>query len=116
MSAPSGPHTASRPVAGREPGRSGDAHAIARLRAIAFMAGTFGSVLLVGFWLVPLAFLFTRPEWLKAPCRWWVRLSLPLLGVHVRIKGGEHFQNLRGDVLFQLIQFRRFGRDPPGEK
>lgn len=90
MNAPSGPSTAPRPVAGREPGRSAVAHAVARLRAIVFMVCTFGSVLLVGFWLVPLAVLFRRPSWLKAPCRWWVRLSLPLAGVKVRVKGGEH--------------------------
>ncbi|MCB9495321.1 MAG: 1-acyl-sn-glycerol-3-phosphate acyltransferase [Fibrobacteria bacterium] len=82
-----------KPARGREPGRGALAHAVARLRAVTFLSATFGSVLLVGFWLVPLAVLFRKPSWLKTPCRAWVRGILPLMGVRVRLEGAHHLED-----------------------
>lgn len=78
------------PHHGREPGRGAFAHAVARLRALFFLGSTFTLILLVGFWLVPLAVVFDKPTWLKWPCRAWVRFWLPVLGVHVRMLGEEN--------------------------
>jgi len=78
---------------GRDPDRGAWAHFIARLRAVTFMTTTFGSVLAVGFWLVPLAALLNKPGWLKAPCGVWVRVVLPLMGVRVSVHGREHLQD-----------------------
>lgn len=78
------------PIAGREPGRGAFVHLVARVRAVVFLLSTFGSVILVGFWLVPLAAIFGKPQWMKSPTRLWVRIVLPLFGVHVRVFGAQH--------------------------
>lgn len=85
----------SAPRDGREPGRGALAHGLARLRALLFLGGTFASVLAVGFWLVPLAAWFGKPDWLKAPCHVWTRIFFRLFGLHVVLHGGEHLQDPR---------------------
>ena len=78
------------PSQGREPDRSAFAHFVARLRALTFLGATFGSVLAIGFWLVPLAIIFDKPDWLKVPCALWARIILPLMGVRVKVIGNEN--------------------------
>lgn len=62
---------------------------------MAFLGGTFASVLAVGFWLVPLAAWFTKPNWLKAPCHVWTRIVFRLFGLRVVLSGEEHLQDPR---------------------
>lgn len=81
------------PIAGREPGRGTFAHLVARVRAIAFLSATFGSVIVVGFWLVPLAALLGKPHWMKSPTRLWVRVFLPLFGVRARLVGEGNLED-----------------------
>lgn len=81
------------PSTGRESARGAFAHLAARLRAVVFLSATFGSVILVGFWLVPLAAIFGKPQWMKVPTRLWVRIFLPLFGVRARIVGAQHLSD-----------------------
>lgn len=77
---------------GREPGRGAFAHAMARLRAILFLGSTFTLVMLVGFWLVPLAAVSGKANWIKKPCRAWVRIAFALFGLRVDLRGAEHLE------------------------
>lgn len=63
------------------------------------MGTTFSLIFLVGLFIVPLASLFDKPNWLKGPCHWWVHVLFRLFGMRVRVLGAEHLADPRPRLL-----------------